>query len=507
MKDPIGTVISTQDSPSSSKFCFVLKEDSDGIPARQNQFVMLQSEEGKLIGRVSDIHKTNRYFERAESVREYERKGEKMKDIFPTDRWEYWMAEAQSLGVYYDDRIQRATFPPSPGTDVYLADSEILSPFLGLDQEQGLEVGKVGHHDIPVNLALTRLFQKHLAILALSGAGKSYLTSVLIEELLDRDEEAGQIAPIIIDTHGEYIGFAEDENYHDKVNVIRGKDYKIGVSQASPSLFFTLKPNLSGAQKRELNRIIREMSDERSGEVYGLSDLGERIASDESIKSSTQEVLLSELSHLRRTGLFGKVDSPSIDDIARQGRATIIDISDLTSLEKRQMLVTHLARKLFFARQNSKIPPFVLFLEEAHNFTPEGRKRKNALSRPIIERIAREGRKFHASLCLISQRPIKLATTALSQCNTNIIMRITNPYDQDHIGHSSEGLTKEVLDTISSLRVGEAFIVGEAVNYPLFAKIRERKSKKSERGMPLREAAIQYRSDEKEEIDDAGSFM
>lgn len=507
MPESIGTIISTPEGPSTSRFSFVIDEDSGDIPVRQNQFVMLDSEEGKVIARVSDIYKTNRYFDRAESVREYERSGKKLTEIFPTDRWEYLVGEARPLGVYSDGVLQRATFPASPGTDVYVADEDILADFLGLDMDNGLNIGRVGHHDIPVNLSMTRLLQKHAAVLALSGAGKSHLSSILIEELLDRDEETGEIAAVVIDTHGEYIGFGEDESYRSDVNIVRGKDFKIGTPNTSPSLFFHLKPGLSGAQRRELDRILRDMKKDGPGGTYDLSAIGETIAEDDSIKSSTREVLLSELSQLERTGLFGVADNPPVDEIARSGEATIIDISDITSLETRQMLVTYLARKLFFARQDGDIPPFVLVVEEAHNFAPEGKKRKNALSRSILQRIAREGRKFHSSLCLISQRPIRLDTTALSQCNTNIIMRITNPYDQDHIGKSSEGLTRDVLDTISSLRVGEAFIVGEAVNYPLFAKIRERKSTESERGMPLEQAAKKYNREEEQKDEDAETFM
>ena len=115
----------------------------------------------------------------------------------------------------------------------------------------------------------------------------------------------------------------------------------------------------------------------------------------------------------------------------------------------------------------------------------------------IIQKIAREGRKFHASLCLISQRPIQLSTTALSQCNTHIILRVTNPYDLEHIGKSSEGLTRDVMDTISSLRVGEALIVGEAVNYPLFVRVRPRQSRPSEHSIDMEAAAIRYMSSSK----------
>ena len=119
----------------------------------------------------------------------------------------------------------------------------------------------------------------------------------------------------------------------------------------------------------------------------------------------------------------------------------------------------------------------------------------------MIETIAREGRKFGASLCLISQRPVNLSTTALSQCNTHIILRVTNPNDLDHIQMSSEGIDARVAKSITGLKVGEAIIVGEAVNYPVFVNIRDRKSLKREKGAPLNQQAIEFerQKDRKEE--------
>jgi DNA helicase HerA-like ATPase len=110
----------------------------------------------------------------------------------------------------------------------------------------------------------------------------------------------------------------------------------------------------------------------------------------------------------------------------------------------------------------------------------------------MIETIAREGRKFCASLILISQRPVRLSTTVLSQCNTHVIMRVTNPYDLQHIGESSEGIDRSSLDTISSLRPGEALIVGSAVNFPVFMRVRERKSSESRLSRSLEEVSRQY---------------
>jgi DNA helicase HerA-like ATPase len=85
-----------------------------------------------------------------------------------------------------------------------------------------------------------------------------------------------------------------------------------------------------------------------------------------------------------------------------------------------------------------------------------------------------------------------LDTTTLAQCNTKIILRITNPYDIDHIGKSSEGLDKRSLDMITTMRVGEALLVGEAANYPVFFKVRERKSAKSKHEISLEDAALSF---------------
>ncbi|UCG95221.1 MAG: ATP-binding protein [archaeon] len=500
----IGTVISTPDGPSVSGFSFVINDE--GPLAKQGQFITLKTPEGTMVARISDIFKSNRYFQRAESVREYEKSGKRMAEIFPVERWEYLIGRAKPLAVFSEKLMQRPCFPPSPGDAVKLADGEMLSKFIGLDPK-GIDIGRINFHETPVRLNLTKLLQKHLAILSISGGGKSYLTSVIIEELLERKPGDGQVATVIVDTHGEYIGFAEDEKYRNKVSVITGKDFKIGVTGLSPTLISHFVPDMTHVQERELRRILNRARNEMKGRTYDLTDIIRMVAEDEKVKSSTKDILITILRHLRQTGFFGVSDNPSLESLARQGHATIIDVSDVTSLRKRQMLVSYLGKKLFDARTENRIPPFVFIVEEAHNFAPEGVKREAALSKGIIEKIAREGRKFNASLCLISQRPIQLSTTALSQCNTHTILRVTNPYDLDHIGKSSEGLTRDVLDTVSSLRVGEALIVGEAVNYPIFVKVRERKSRKSERGIPLEEAAVRYHKERAKKSQDAKSFM
>ena len=495
-----GTVISTQDGPCTRKLSFVIKKN---VIVRRGQFIEIPVEGGTMIGRVSDVFKMNRYFMKPESVEKYEN-SRPMEEIFPVSNWEYLVAEAIPLGVYNEERFEEVSFPPSPGAKVREPDHLMLSKFLGLD-EKGVEIGEIPYHDVKVRLNLTRLLQKHLAILAISGAGKSYLVSVIIEELLARKKEEGQIATIIIDTHGEYVSFADDNNYSDKINVISGKDVKIGLHNLSPQQISEFLPTLSQVQARELARFVRDMKSVKK--QAGIEDLIKMIEEDEKAKGATKDVLASVLYELMETGIFGVSDYPQTRELVQQGKVTIIDLSPFVSSRNKQMIVSHIARKLFNMRKENEIPPFLLVLEEAHQFVPETAKAEKAVSRGIIQTIAREGRKFHASLCLISQRPVQLSTTVLSQCNTHIILRVTNPYDLDHIGESSEGITKDVLNQISGLRVGTGLIVGEAVNYPIFVRIRKRKSKESSKGMPLEEAAREFSERARKKKEDAKSFM
>ena len=180
------------------------------------------------------------------------------------------------------------------------------------------------------------------------------------------------------------------------------------------------------------------------------------------------------------------------------GKLTIIDLSREIDKKKKQIILYYFANKLFRARmEHNSVPPFTLVVEEAHQYAPEMASRENALAKNILETIAREGRKFGASVWLISQRPVKLSTTILSQANTHIILRITNPYDLKHIGESSEGLDQNSINMITSLRVGEALIVGEASSYPVFFKVRKRKSQESHLDVSLSGLASPLRQEKK----------
>ncbi len=512
MQEEIGTVISNMDSPSPSKLSFVVDSDK---PVHRGQFVEMDYSEGTLIALVNNVIKTNRYFERADSVKEFESNGLSLKEQFPITEWEFLVAETKPLGVFTETLTKRSTFPPSPGTKVRIASEKNLKKFFSFDEKNGLSLGKVEYHDTEVKINLTKMLQKHVAILAMSGAGKSYFTSVLLEELLNRKKEQGRVSTIVLDVHGEYSSFAEPvadkkfKDYSSKTKLVKARNIRIGVSKLSSFMFSSILPGLSAPQKRELGRVIQKLQKqmkEGSG-PYSLNDIRRELSKDEEIKDATEKVLNSWFAELEALHLFSETDSPSIEDLVESGKLTIVDFSDIITLKKKQIIVNYFANKLFALRRRKSIPPFLLVLEEAHQFIPQNVSKEGAISRSILQTIAREGRKFGASLCLISQRPIQLSTTVLSQCNSHIILRITNPYDLKHIGESSEGMDSRSLEMITVLRVGEALILGEATGFPLFFKVRKRNSMESKHEKSLEDSAVEFENSSEEKENEAKQFL
>jgi len=496
----LGKIIATEETPTPTKVHFVTDKDL----VDKDQYIKFNSPQGKVIGRIEDLHKTNRYFDSPESITQIEKTGMKVTDKFPTEEWEHTVGEVKALGIYRENKIERPTKPPAPGTEVKEPEEEVLRNFLGLEEQgKGLEIGELQHHGITSELSLTDLFQKHLAVLAQTGAGKTYTVSVLMEELLERQPEEGRLASLVIDVHGEYKSLAKSEEYKNKVKVVDGKDFRIPVNSLSASDFKKFIPGMRKPQERELSSAIEKLR--YRDKPYGIEDIIKIISKDDEIHEEVQRVLPRWLERIDGN-LFSKTGS-SVEKLMSPGQLTVLDLSDLIESKKRGMITSYIAERLFSARRKEEVPPFVLFVEEAHNFAKEGVEKEENIPKSIIETIAREGRKFGASICLVSQRPMKLSTTALSQCNTQLIMRITNPNDLDHITKTSEGIDEKSRDSITTLRVGEALLLGEAVNHPVFLNIRERRTEEAELGEGLEEQARKYEEETEKKNQDAEAFM
>jgi hypothetical protein len=118
--------------------------------------------------------------------------------------------------------------------------------------------------------------------------------------------------------------------------------------------------------------------------------------------------------------------------------------------------------------------PFVLVLEEAHNYLKPGRENEShgaRLSREAFERIAKEGRKFGLSLIIASQRPSDVSATVLSQCANFVVHRIQNPEDIDYFKKILPTGSRDVLDQLPILAPGDGLLIGSAINVPARVKV------------------------------------
>ncbi|NAT79110.1 DUF853 family protein [Dickeya dadantii] len=113
--------------------------------------------------------------------------------------------------------------------------------------------------------------------------------------------------------------------------------------------------------------------------------------------------------------------------------------------------------------------PVLFVLEEAHRYLSGN---DNGLAKQLVQRIAKEGRKFGVGLMIISQRPSEVDDTILSQCGTLFALRLTNGNDRAKVKSAmSDGLSA-LIDALPILRTGEAIIIGEAAKLPSRCKFK-----------------------------------
>ncbi|MFW9990493.1 MAG: ATP-binding protein [Candidatus Odinarchaeota archaeon] len=464
----LGTVIATRESPTTKLIHVVLADDS--LEISRGEVIEIASKDtprhvSSVLGMIKEIHKTNAYFSSPDVAKDFSSASSSVTSLFPVDEWAATLLTVQPFGVYSRGRVSKLLNPVPPGSTAFKARPDVLRDFFGLEKT-GLFLGATKSGEpVPVKLNMTRLLRKHLAILAISGAGKSYATSILIEEILKRTPEQGRIGVVAIDPHGE---FNEFENSGLDVEVVKGSFITIDVRKVTAWMIAEFEPNISPIQTRELDKIIQQL---RKREFHSFDDIINEVAGSETMGSRTKEALLGWLYNLQKLNIFSTAENPPLLSSIKPGKLLIFDFSDILNIRLKQIYCAYISRQIFNARRNGKVPPFLLIIEEAHQFCPEG---GSSVSKTVIETIAREGRKFYSSLCLISQRPVRLSTTALSQCNSQLILRIRNPYDLDYIGRSAEGIDRDTLNVLPDLDIGEGLIVGNAVNYPLLFQVRKR---------------------------------
>lgn len=133
----------------------------------------------------------------------------------------------------------------------------------------------------------------------------------------------------------------------------------------------------------------------------------------------------------------------------------------------------YIYKKLMESQGKDTDFPVLLVYEEAHKYVPNSDLVKYRSSKKSIERIAKEGRKYGVTLLLASQRPSEISETIFSQCNNFIAMRLTNPIDQNYVKRLLPDTLGAIIDTLPSLKAGEALVIGESIVLPSIVSIDE----------------------------------
>ena len=427
--------------------------------------------------------------------------------------------------------------PMDPGAKVMTVDYHFLSSFYEFSEDTSLHIGNLvgyerGDNIVPVYLDVNKLVTEHLAVLAMTGAGKSYTVGRIIERLVAQFN--GTV--VVFDPHGEYgkallngsLQFAPPTDHEDprdraaipeiQKQITRLYEHGAGIMVYTPqNASFRAKyagkntelalqfdhiemddiqeilPGLTEPQQRVLDVAIRywkivEPKEPRDinrlrfllgdglDELRNWDQLSQAEATALSSRSAAvASMKLSRVLNEAQSFFTPALGSPT--DIytmigrsgEQKGRLVIVDLQGLSDTAK-QIIAAIVSSEILKAASSKTAPtrPCFLVYEEGHSFAPAG---QSAISHRIIKKIAGEGRKFGVGFAIVSQRPSKLDPDVTSQCNTLITMRLKNPDDQRFIAKASDMVSQADIDELPSLSTGEALICGRSIPAPLLVKV------------------------------------
>lgn len=389
-------------------------------------------------------------------------------------------------------------YPVTPGAEVVLPPTEAVKRILTGDEEvHRLRLGHlVGRREVDVNIKTNAIVARHMAILAMTGGGKTVAARRVIRELL-----AARYPLVILDPHGDYLGFwarrdlfpnnqiklffpslrVQDETRHLIAFLVR--EMTQGLTEPQRAAYETALERVPVGQggtdvSNFISRLIEELGNVSGGHPGTVPAvkralkivLGHLNAMQQSNDRLRKQERLREFP-------FAPLPDPvlSAHEIVRPGQASIIYLGGYDHLT--QSTIVALVLKHLFEKRASlsnDIPPLLCVVEEAHNFIPStGEGQQNTPSVEIIRKVITEGRKFGVGLLLISQRPSRLDETTLSQCNTYMIFRLVNPRDQSFVEKVMENLTRSDSRLLPGFGPGQGIVSGQGVRFPLLIQVEQ----------------------------------
>ncbi len=380
--------------------------------------------------------------------------------------------------------LPKHTVPPM--TEVNLATTEILKDFFQVPSSRAVNVGHLlNRKEVTGTIDATKL-NRHLAIMGITGSGKSNAAGVVIEEL-----HALGATVVIFDPHGDYLSVKESSDgklysLHERVTIFSDENRNPFTARFADFPILELYdlariPDAHHHVRTALREAFIALRTSRGEDGFTPQDLVHHLSAMADSGEGAAVSAAARIRSLARFPVFGLTNTP-ISEILQPQHISVLDLSGLSDAAL-QMVCMLLLRRIYEARLNhmrntegeSFNHPVFVFLEEAHKFVPANGQ--GVRSAEILKIIAAEGRKFGVFIVLVTQRPSKVQSDVLAMCNSQVIFRIVNAQDQNTIQNTSEAMASDLLEDLPGLNVGEAIILGSVAPAPLAVMFRLRKTK------------------------------
>jgi len=406
---------------------------------------------------------------------------------------------------------------PTPGAKVYAVGINEINAIFSQFRDYGFFVGRLSSHkNYQLSLNPQAMFSRHFAILGQSGSGKSWTVTSLIQNTI---KAMPHCHLVLLDLHGEYCwktpsGMLKSAFPSHLVNYVDATEMEMPYWMMSYAelvdLFIERKDKSASMQMSYMREVIQRLK-RKEAEKIGLAS----VSVDTPIYFQLAELYMAFKAANEERREFGKVqgalfgqfdeflirmqsrfndvrydfllkpkkrnNSASMADLLRQfvglgeskANITVVDLSSVPTDVRPAVSaqVGRLAYEFNYWNPRRREFPLTLICEEAHAYIPREKGGQFEGTKKVMERIAKEGRKYGVSIGVISQRPTELSETMLSQCSSFLCLRTSNPDDQAYIKKLLPEAEGDLADVLSSLGRGEALVLGEAAPVPTRVQI------------------------------------
>lgn len=423
------------------------------------------------------------------------------------------VGEIQENGTF----VRGVRHYPTPGAKVYAVGLSEINAIFSAFRDYEFFIGQLASHkEYHLSLDPRALFGRHFAIIGQSGSGKSWTVTSLIQHTIKAMPKAHLI---MLDLHGEYCwkddnGAIQSAFPSDIVNYVDAMDMEMPYWMMSYAelvdLFIDRNDSGASMQMAFMREILQQLKRKEAKEI-GLGV----VSIDTPIYFSLAELYMQFKSANEerkdfgksKGALFGQFDeflvrmqsrfndvrydfllkpkkrntSAGMADLLRQfiglgdnkANITVVDLSSVPTDVRPAVSaqVGRLAYEFNYWNPKRREFPITLICEEAHAYIPREKGGQFEGTKKMMERIAKEGRKYGVSIGVISQRPTELSETMLAQCSSFFCLRTTNPDDQAYIRGLVPEAEGDLTDILTSLGRGEALVLGEAAPLPTRVQI------------------------------------